>query len=67
MATESKNAEEGGADPEFCRPGQRQFATTTVGAVLSVKELVVWRGLAFLIMILILVGGVIISNLLVGF
>ncbi|KAM4583728.1 multidrug and toxin extrusion protein 1-like [Odontesthes bonariensis] len=67
MATVSKNAEEGGADPDVCGPGQREFTTTTVGAVLSVKELVVWRGLTVLIMIIILVGGVIISNLLVGF
>uniref|UniRef100_A0A3P9N0V3 Multidrug and toxin extrusion protein n=1 Tax=Poecilia reticulata TaxID=8081 RepID=A0A3P9N0V3_POERE len=46
-------------------PGRREFATSTVGDVLPVKQLVVRRGLTLLIMIVILVVGVISSNLIV--
>uniref|UniRef100_A0A3B5LUW4 Multidrug and toxin extrusion protein n=1 Tax=Xiphophorus couchianus TaxID=32473 RepID=A0A3B5LUW4_9TELE len=46
-------------------PGQREFATSTVGDVLPVKQLVLKHGLTLLIMIVILVVGVISSNLIV--
>ncbi|XP_028272255.1 multidrug and toxin extrusion protein 1-like [Parambassis ranga] len=50
-------------DPD---PGQaREFSTATVGEVLSGAQLVVRRGLTLVIMIVILVAGIIISNMLV--
>uniref|UniRef100_A0A3B5Q5A6 Multidrug and toxin extrusion protein n=1 Tax=Xiphophorus maculatus TaxID=8083 RepID=A0A3B5Q5A6_XIPMA len=46
-------------------PGRREFATSTVGDVLPVKQLVLRHGLTLLIMIVILVVGVISSNMIV--
>uniref|UniRef100_A0A3B5LUB8 Solute carrier family 47 member 4 n=1 Tax=Xiphophorus couchianus TaxID=32473 RepID=A0A3B5LUB8_9TELE len=59
--TRGTNEEEGVVQS----PGQREFATSTVGDVLPVKQLVLKHGLTLLIMIVILVVGVISSNLIV--
>ncbi|XP_007544761.1 multidrug and toxin extrusion protein 1 isoform X2 [Poecilia formosa] len=59
--TRGTNEEEGVVQS----PGRREFATSTVGEVLPVKQLVVRRGLTLLIMTVILVVGVISSNLIV--
>uniref|UniRef100_A0A3Q0RRQ5 Multidrug and toxin extrusion protein n=1 Tax=Amphilophus citrinellus TaxID=61819 RepID=A0A3Q0RRQ5_AMPCI len=55
---------EGNRDPSVPGPGDRVFTTTTVGDVLSVPQLVARRGLALLIMIVILVAGIITSHFL---
>ncbi|KAL3995897.1 nerve growth factor, beta [Sarotherodon galilaeus] len=56
------------SDPIVASSGSRAFAitttTTTVGDVLSVPQLAVWRGLALIIMIIILLAGIIISHFL---
>ncbi|CAK6969826.1 multidrug and toxin extrusion protein 1-like [Scomber scombrus] len=64
------SAEEGGTDLEEHDPGHSQLqstttSTTTVGDVLSVPQLVLRRGLALLVMVVILVAGIISSDLLV--
>lgn len=65
------SAEEGGTDLEEHDPGHSQLqsttttTTTTVGDVLSVPQLVLRRGLALLVMVVILVAGIISSDLLV--
>ncbi|XP_047433693.1 multidrug and toxin extrusion protein 1-like isoform X2 [Mugil cephalus] len=61
----SSQDQEGSTDLDVRNPGQREFTVTTVGDVLSVKQLVVWRGLALLIMIIILLAGIIASIFLV--
>lgn len=63
------NAEGGNTEPIVASSGSRAFAittttTTTVGDVLSVPQLAVWRGLALIIMIIILLAGIIISHFL---
>lgn len=58
------SAEGGNADPTVASSGSRAFTTTTVGDVLSVPQLAVWRGLALIIMIIILLAGIIISHFL---
>ncbi|XP_061575958.1 multidrug and toxin extrusion protein 1-like [Cololabis saira] len=62
----SKPAEEGDVDPGVSGPHQRTFITVTVGDVLSGKQLFVRRGLALVIMIIILVVGVVLSDWLVS-
>ncbi|XP_053185221.1 multidrug and toxin extrusion protein 1-like isoform X3 [Scomber japonicus] len=66
------SAEEGGTDLEEHDPDHSQLqstttttTTTTVGDVLSVPQLVLRRGLALLVMVVILVAGIISSDLLV--
>uniref|UniRef100_A0A3B5QHR7 Multidrug and toxin extrusion protein n=1 Tax=Xiphophorus maculatus TaxID=8083 RepID=A0A3B5QHR7_XIPMA len=59
--TRGTNEEEGVVQS----PGRREFATSTVGDVLPVKQLVLRHGLTLLIMIVILVVGVISSNMIV--
>ncbi|XP_054897703.1 multidrug and toxin extrusion protein 1-like [Poeciliopsis prolifica] len=59
--TRGTNKEEGVVQS----PGRREFAISTVGDVLPVKQLILRRGLTLLIMIVILVVGVISSNLIV--
>uniref|UniRef100_A0A3P8PJH4 Multidrug and toxin extrusion protein n=1 Tax=Astatotilapia calliptera TaxID=8154 RepID=A0A3P8PJH4_ASTCA len=61
---EAKIAEGGNTDPTVASSGSRAFTTTTVGDVLSVPQLAVWRGLALIIMIIILLAGIIISHFL---
>ncbi|XP_051241996.1 multidrug and toxin extrusion protein 1-like isoform X2 [Dicentrarchus labrax] len=63
----SVNAEEDDADLRVHDSGHSplQSTTTTVGDVLSVKQLLLRRGLTLLIMICILVAGTVTSNLLV--
>ncbi|XP_070783041.1 multidrug and toxin extrusion protein 1-like [Enoplosus armatus] len=63
----SVSAEEDDADLQVRDPSHSplQSTTTTVGDVLSVKQLVLRRGLTLLIMIGILVAGIVTSNLLV--
>ncbi|KAM9770737.1 multidrug and toxin extrusion protein 1-like isoform 2-T2 [Menidia menidia] len=56
-----RDGEGGGADPE-----PREFGATIVGDVLPVKQLLARRGLALLIMIGVLVGGILTSSLLTG-
>uniref|UniRef100_A0AAX7VCS9 Multidrug and toxin extrusion protein n=1 Tax=Astatotilapia calliptera TaxID=8154 RepID=A0AAX7VCS9_ASTCA len=58
------SAEGGNTDPTVASSGSRAFTTTTVGDVLSVPQLAVWRGLALIIMIIILLAGIIISHFL---
>lgn len=65
-AAQSTDDPESETQPVASGLAQREFTTTTVGDVLSVKQLVVWRGLTLLTMITILVAGVIISNFLVA-
>ncbi|KAG8015062.1 Multidrug and toxin extrusion protein 1, partial [Nibea albiflora] len=62
----SVSAEEDDADLEARDPSHslQQFRTTTVGDVLSVKQLVLWRGLALLLMTFILIAGIVASDLL---
>ncbi|XP_042341753.1 multidrug and toxin extrusion protein 1-like [Plectropomus leopardus] len=63
----SVSAEEDDADLEVHDSGQSplQFTTTTVGDPLSLKQLVLRRGLALLIMIVILTAGIVTSSKLV--
>uniref|UniRef100_A0A4W6DFB1 Multidrug and toxin extrusion protein n=1 Tax=Lates calcarifer TaxID=8187 RepID=A0A4W6DFB1_LATCA len=62
----SVRAEEGDTNLEMLVPGRSEITTTTtVGDVLSVKQLVLRRGLTLFIMIIILVSGIVTSNLLV--
>ncbi len=42
-------------------------ALVTVGAVLTTKQLVVRRGLAFFFMLLVLAGGIVLNGVLTGF
>ncbi|XP_071394703.1 multidrug and toxin extrusion protein 1-like [Centroberyx affinis] len=58
-------SEEGITDPEVLGSGQGGATTTTVGVVLSVRQLVVRRGLTTLLMVLILIAGIFISDLLI--
>ncbi|XP_006790627.1 multidrug and toxin extrusion protein 1-like [Neolamprologus brichardi] len=60
------SAEGGNTDPAVAGSGSRAFTTTTttVGDVLSVPQLAVWRGLALIIMMIILLAGIIISHFL---
>ncbi|XP_040892158.1 multidrug and toxin extrusion protein 1-like [Toxotes jaculatrix] len=52
-------------NPEGLVPRHSEFSTTTtVGDVLSVTQLVLWRGLALLIMTIILITGIVTSTLL---
>ncbi|XP_041789468.1 multidrug and toxin extrusion protein 1-like [Chelmon rostratus] len=62
----SVSAEEHDADLQVHHSGHSPLlpTTTTVGHVLSVKQLVLRRGLSLLIMIFILVAGIVTSNLL---
>uniref|UniRef100_A0A4W6DFB9 Multidrug and toxin extrusion protein n=1 Tax=Lates calcarifer TaxID=8187 RepID=A0A4W6DFB9_LATCA len=65
-APSSVRAEEGDTNLEMLVPGRSEITTTTtVGDVLSVKQLVLRRGLTLFIMIIILVSGIVTSNLLV--
>ncbi|KAM3864670.1 multidrug and toxin extrusion protein 1-like [Diretmus argenteus] len=57
--------EEGNTALQRVASGQDGLTTTTVGVVLSVKQLVLRRGLTVLLMVLILVAGIIISDLLI--
>uniref|UniRef100_UPI003AAAEBDD multidrug and toxin extrusion protein 1-like n=1 Tax=Centroberyx gerrardi TaxID=166262 RepID=UPI003AAAEBDD len=59
------SSEEGITDPEVLGSGRGGATTTTVGVVLSVRQLVVRRGLTTLLMVLILVAGIFISELLI--
>ncbi|KAM9314778.1 multidrug and toxin extrusion protein 1-like [Pholidichthys leucotaenia] len=52
------------AGPRLQGAGQKDFTTTTVGALLSVRQLVLRRGLALLIMAVILVVGILTSRFL---
>uniref|UniRef100_A0A4W6DE80 Solute carrier family 47 member 2 n=1 Tax=Lates calcarifer TaxID=8187 RepID=A0A4W6DE80_LATCA len=64
-APSSVRAEEGDTNLEMLVPGRSEITTTTtVGDVLSVKQLVLRRGLTLFIMIIILVSGIVTSNLL---
>lgn len=61
----SNQDQEGNTNLKVHNPDQREFTvTTTVGGVLSVKQLVIWRGLAVFIMIIILLAGIITSTFL---
>ncbi|XP_027138802.1 multidrug and toxin extrusion protein 1-like [Larimichthys crocea] len=55
------SAEEDDADLEAHDPSHslQQFSTTTVGDVLSVKQLILRRGLTLLVMIFILIAGIV--------
>ncbi|XP_022595807.1 multidrug and toxin extrusion protein 1-like isoform X2 [Seriola dumerili] len=62
----SSVSEEGDTDLEVLVPGHAEFTTTTtVGDVLSARQLVLRRGLTLLIMIVILITGIVSSTLLV--
>uniref|UniRef100_A0A665UDE9 Multidrug and toxin extrusion protein n=1 Tax=Echeneis naucrates TaxID=173247 RepID=A0A665UDE9_ECHNA len=62
----SSVSEEGDTDLEMLLPGHsRLTSTTTVGDVLSVTQLVLRRGLALLMMIVILIIGIVSSTFLV--
>ncbi|XP_070838445.1 multidrug and toxin extrusion protein 1-like [Chaetodon trifascialis] len=63
----SLSAEEDDADLEMHDSGHSALllTATTLGDVLSVKQLVLWRGLSLLIMIFILIAGIVTNNLLV--
>uniref|UniRef100_A0A3B4Y7N0 Multidrug and toxin extrusion protein n=1 Tax=Seriola lalandi dorsalis TaxID=1841481 RepID=A0A3B4Y7N0_SERLL len=66
MEHPGKQSEEGDTDLEVLVPGHAEFTTTTtVGDVLSVRQLVLRRGLTLLIMIVILITGIVSSTLLV--
>ncbi|XP_076584505.1 multidrug and toxin extrusion protein 1-like [Chaetodon auriga] len=61
-ASNCESAEEDHTYQEVHIPGQNKSTTTTVGDVLSVTQLVLRRGLALLIMVVILVAGIFASN-----
>ncbi|KAM4620346.1 multidrug and toxin extrusion protein 1-like [Polymixia lowei] len=56
------SSEEGNTDVEVLASGRGETATTTVGVVLSVRQLVVRRGLTMLLMLLILASGLAINH-----
>ncbi|XP_070838457.1 multidrug and toxin extrusion protein 1-like [Chaetodon trifascialis] len=61
-ASNCESAEEDRTYQEVHIPGQNKSTTTTVGDVLSVTQLVLRRGLALLIMVVILIAGIFASN-----
>ncbi|KAM4603932.1 multidrug and toxin extrusion protein 1-like [Polymixia lowei] len=59
------SSEEGNTDVEVLGSGQGGSTTTTVGVLLSVRQLVLRRGLTALLMLLIFIAGIFISNVLI--
>ncbi|MED6265393.1 hypothetical protein CHARACLAT_024989, partial [Characodon lateralis] len=59
-----RHDEEDQAYQEVHPPEQSKSTTTTVGDVLSVRQLVFWRGLAVLVMFVILAAGIVASHFL---
>lgn len=59
------SAEEDDGDLDVLGSDSEFTTTTTVGDVLSVKQLVLRRGTTLLIMLVILVAGIVCSNLIV--
>ncbi|XP_068590806.1 multidrug and toxin extrusion protein 1-like isoform X2 [Cebidichthys violaceus] len=57
-------AEGGNTYEEVHIPGQHVSATTTVGNILSIPQLLLRRGLTLLLMVIILVAGIFLSSLL---
>ncbi|KAK5866530.1 hypothetical protein PBY51_020716 [Eleginops maclovinus] len=59
-----ESSEEDGTREDLSVPSQNKSTTTTVGNVMSVQQLVLRRGLTLLLMIVILVVGVLLSEVL---
>ncbi|XP_056141216.1 multidrug and toxin extrusion protein 1 [Lampris incognitus] len=64
-ASSFQSVEEGTTDPGGLRSGQDRTATPTMGGVLSVRQLVLRRGLAVFLMLFILGAGIFTHELLV--
>ncbi|KAI3352759.1 hypothetical protein L3Q82_019339, partial [Scortum barcoo] len=63
-ASSCESAQEDHTYHEVHTPGQSKSTTNTVGDVLTVTQLVLWRGFTVLLMVVILVAGVIASDFL---
>ncbi|XP_026216065.1 multidrug and toxin extrusion protein 1-like isoform X2 [Anabas testudineus] len=61
-ASKSENTGEDHTELEVHLPAMNKSTTTTVGDVLSVTQLVLRRGLTFLVMVVILVAGILLSD-----